>query len=582
MSHSLKISLGQHSDKGRKEINQDFHGACVPNEPQLSAKGVAIALADGISSSSVSQIASQAAVTSFLDDYFCTSEALSVRKSAQQVLLASNSWLHAQTQDSPYRYERDRGYLCTFSALVIKSNTAHLFHVGDSRIYRVQDSALEQLTQDHRVQLSAAESYLNRAMGLSPQLELDYHALAVEPGDLFVLATDGVYEYVNATFIIQTITHHADDLDQAACLIVSEALTQGSPDNLTIQIVRIDDLAEPQAGEVLHKFSELPLAPILHARMQFDGYEILRELHASSRSRVYLARDLDTDTTVVLKTPAIDIHSDNGALERFMMEDWIARRLNSAHVLKPFTPNRARNYLYVVTEYIEGQSLTQWMRDHPKPDVESARKIIEQIARGLQAFHRMEMLHQDLRPENILIDVNGTVKIIDFGSTRVAGIMEMDSNFDRHHMLGTFQYMAPEYFLGELGTPTADLFSLGVIAYQMLSGHLPYGAEVAKTRTAAEQRKLIYHSVLAEDRAIPAWLDEVLKKAVHTNPLKRYAELSEFVYDLRHPNQAYLSRTRPSLMERNPVKFWQTVSLLLFLVVVYLLIREMNYVPPQH
>ena len=106
MPGQLKISLGQYSDKGRKESNQDFHGACIPGEPQLAEKGIAIALADGISSSNVSQVASQSAVRVFLEDYYCTSPAWSVKKSAQTVLMAVNSWLYAQTQQSPYRYEK--------------------------------------------------------------------------------------------------------------------------------------------------------------------------------------------------------------------------------------------------------------------------------------------------------------------------------------------------------------------------------------------------------------------------------------------------------------------------------------------
>ena len=118
------FSLGQHTDKGRKDTNQDFHGACLPHEPLLTAKGIAIALADGISSSNVSQEASEAAVKGFLEDYFCTSPAWSVKKSAQRVLMAMNSWLHAQTRQSPHRYDRNRGYVCTLSAMVLKSTTA--------------------------------------------------------------------------------------------------------------------------------------------------------------------------------------------------------------------------------------------------------------------------------------------------------------------------------------------------------------------------------------------------------------------------------------------------------------------------
>src|SRR6266849_39515 len=125
MPRELKISVGQYSDKGRKETNQDFHGVLIPSEPLLSLKGIAIVLADGISSSNVSQVASESAVKSFLTDYYCTSESWSVRTSAQRVIAATNSWLHAETRRSQYRYDKDKGYVCTFSAMVIKSTTAH-------------------------------------------------------------------------------------------------------------------------------------------------------------------------------------------------------------------------------------------------------------------------------------------------------------------------------------------------------------------------------------------------------------------------------------------------------------------------
>jgi serine/threonine protein phosphatase PrpC len=169
--------LGQYSDKGRKESNQDFHGACIPEEPQLSAKGIAIALADGISSSSVSQLASQSAVRVFLEDYYCTSPAWSVKKSAQQVLMAVNSWLYAQTQQSPFRYEKDRGYVCTLSAMVLKSTTAHLFHAGDARIYRLREECSSSSRRITASMVSSEQSYLSRALGIEAQLDIDYQDL---------------------------------------------------------------------------------------------------------------------------------------------------------------------------------------------------------------------------------------------------------------------------------------------------------------------------------------------------------------------------------------------------------------------
>ncbi|CAM5245861.1 non-specific serine/threonine protein kinase OS=Stutzerimonas stutzeri OX=316 GN=LO50_09320 PE=4 SV=1 [Stutzerimonas stutzeri] len=573
MPSQLAISLGQHSDRGRKPANQDFHGACVPSDAQLASKGIAIALADGISSSEVSHIASETAVASFLSDYFCTSDAWSVKQSAQRVLVAINSWLHAQTRHSPHRYDRDRGYVCTFSALVLKSASAHLFHVGDARIYRLRDGGLEQLTEDHRVRVSADTSYLGRALGIDRHLEIDYRTLPLAVGDLFLLATDGVYEHIGAREVAQLVAEHGDDLDLAARRIVERALANGSDDNLTAQLVRIDSLPEQAVDDVQRQLGELALPPLLEPRMQFDGYRIVRELHISSRSHVHLAVDEASGATVVLKTPSMDLRGDAAYLERFMLEEWIARRLDNPHVVKACPPSRQRRYLYTVSEFIDGQTLAQWMLDHPLPDLETVRGIIEQIARGLRAFHRLEMLHQDLRPQNLMIDATGTLKIIDFGSTRVAGLAKRNAPGTQDNLLGTAAYTAPEYFLGEAGAPRSDQYSLAVIAYQLLSGRLPYGADVARARTAAAQKRLCYQPLRHAQRDIPAWIDEVLGKALHPDPARRYAELSEFVFELRQPNPAFLNRARPPLLERNPLLFWKGLSLLLAGTVVALLLR---------
>ena len=573
MTFALKISVGQYSDKGRKEVNQDFHGVAEPGKPLERTKGIAVALADGIGSSDVSRAASEIAIMALLDDYYCTSEAWSVKKSVERVLTATNSWLHSRNQQSDYRYDKDRGYVCTLSALVVKSTTAHVFHVGDTRVYRVLSNTLEQLTQDHRVLVSGGQSYLSRAVGFNAQIEIDYLAVPLEKGDTFLLASDGVYEHVDGAFMADAVRSARDtgaDLDEAARAIVGEAYRRGSPDNLTVQIVVVQDLPRQDVREIHQQLPQLPPAPLLDARMTFDGYRIVRELHGSSRSHVYLAVDTETDELTVLKTPSVDMHGDPAYLERFLIEEWIARRIESAHVQKPCRQTRKRHYIYVATEYIDGETLSQWMIDNPRPTLETVRTTVEQIAKGLQAFHRLEMLHQDLRPNNVMIDKTGTVKIIDFGSASVAGITEMGPQPERNNLLGTAQYTAPEYFLGELGSPRSDLFSLAVITYQMLSGKLPYGIDVSKSRTRSAQRKLRYHSVLNDDREIPAWIDAVLRKALHPDPLSRYEALSEFVYDLRHPNPTLLSGARSPLIERNPVLFWKVVSTILACAVAIL------------
>jgi len=571
MSATLTVSLGQCADRGRKSTQQDFHGASVPTGSLLTAKGVALAVADGISSSEVSQDASRYAVGGFLADYHCTPDAWSVKTSVERVVAATNSWLHAQTQRSQYRYEQDRGYVCTFSALVLKSRSAHIFHVGDTRVYRLAGGALEQLTTDHRVHVGGGKEFLGRALGIDPHVDIDYLVVALTPGDVFLLTTDGVHEHMDAGFVAAAISRHADALDAAAKEIVDDALRRGSEDNLSALIVRVDTLPELQADELAQQLGTLALPPPIEPRMALDGYTILRELHVSHRSHIHLARDDATGEVVAIKTPSMDLRDDPAYLERFLLEEWVARRIDNPHVLKPHRTARARSCLYVASEYIDGCTLAQWMRDHPQPRLDAVRSIVEQIARGLRAFHRLEMLHQDLRPDNVMLDQHGVVKLIDFGAVHVAGLAEM-TNLERGEpILGTEQYTAPEYFLGEGGTPRSDQYSLGVIAYQMLTGRLPYGAQVARLRSHAALAKLHYEPAFEAHREMPAWVDGVLRKAVHPNPLKRYDSLSEMVHELHHPSRAFLSRHRTPWVERNPLGFWKGLSLLLFVLVLALL-----------
>jgi len=567
MATHLRVTVGQYSHAGAKPANQDAHGARIPEDAELDSKGIAMALADGISSSDVAHIASETAVKSFLQDYYCTSAAWSVKKSGQRVIDATNAWLHWHTNNSWARYNKDRGYVCTFTGLVIKSTTGHLFHIGDSRAYRVQGRTLEQLTQDHRHWVSAEKSFLGRALGVDERVEIDYQAFSIAAGDTFVLATDGVYEALMPETVTAIIRDHTDDLDAAARRLASEAYNQGSTDNLTVQILRVDQVPAPALREYQRRATELPFPPTLGARSLIDGFEIVRELHVSSRSHVYLAMDSDTGRPVALKIPASDLREDPVALEQFLAEEWIARRVNSPYVLRPCERSRPQNYLYVVTEYIEGQTLTQWMRDNPCAEFGQARSLIEQIGKGLRAFHRQDMIHQDLRPDNVMIDSSGTAKLIDFGAVRVAGISEGVAP-EGEPILGTEQYSAPEYFMGEGGSARSDVFSLGVIAYQMLTGRLPYGPEASQVRTRAGLNRLRYVPVGHYNRGCPAWIDGALRKALHPYPDHRYAEVSEFLHDLRHPRPEFINAERPPLIERNPETFWKGVSLVLTVILV--------------
>ncbi|TBV11563.1 bifunctional protein-serine/threonine kinase/phosphatase [Stutzerimonas kirkiae] len=566
MSSCLRITYGQYSSAGHKAVNQDAHGLCLPSGSLLQDKGAALAIADGISSSAVSHIASTVAVQAFLADYYSTPPSWSVRRSAQRVLAASNAWLYAQSRQGP----RDHGHVCTFSALVLKSASVHLFHIGDARIYRLSGGVLEQLSEDHRLHTTSEHSYLSRALGVARHVEIDYRRLPLEVGDLFLLATDGVYEHLSHSQIRAIIERSGPALQDAARELVETALAQGSQDNLTAQLLRLEALPAPRADELLERLAGLPLTPLLEPGHAFDGFRILARLHSGSRSHVYQAEDLASGRQVVLKAPSAELAEDRQALARLLNEEWVASRLNNPHLLGAVPHTRPRSHLYAIARFVPGRTLRQWMRANPRPPLDEVIAIVEQIARGLQALHRLEILHQDLRPENILIDDSGFVRIIDFGAVHIAAHAESTGDLPANQMpLGSAAYAAPEYFLGEGGSELSDQFSLGVLAYELLCGQLPYGTRLAATHSPAQQRRLAYRSLLENESAFPAGLDAVIRQAVHPLPRRRHEALSSFIHQLRHPSAATLRIPEPASLAQR-LRFWQRLALLLGTTVVAL------------
>ncbi|WP_457349557.1 protein kinase domain-containing protein [Roseateles sp. P5_D6] len=565
---TLRVAVGQHSEAGVKPLNQDFHGAALPTDAQRRSRGIALAIADGISSSPVSQIASAAAVRGFLEDYYGTSEAWTVRRAAQCVLAATNGWLHAQTQLGEGRFDKDRGHVCTFSALVFKGREVHLLHVGDTRAYRIHPTALEQLSHDHRVRLDGGQTYLGRALGISPHLEIDHACWPTEVGETYLLATDGAYEHLDPALVVSTVSRHGADLQAAAQALVAAALARGSQDNATVMLARVESLPDQLAPPVQRERLRLP--PRLAPRMEFEGYRVIRELYASARSQVVLAVDAQ-EREWALKLPSAEMGTDSRALDRFAIEEWVARRVDSPHVIKAAPAEKRREHLFTAMEFITGQTLAQWMTDHPKPGLDEVRQLVDQIARGLQALHRKEMLHQDLRPENLMIDRQGTVILIDLASAHVAGLNEGLGDARATDIAGSLQYTAPEYFTGDGGTQVSELFSLAVLAYQMLTGALPYGLQVPQVRGPRDLHKLQYVPLRTRRPDLPDWLDRVLRKALHPQPSRRQQALSELAHDLYAPGPEFMSRDRTPLQQRHPLLFWRVLTLVFGLATLVLL-----------
>lgn len=568
MVDRLKVSVGQFSDAGVKPENQDSLGYFVPtNLALLDSKGITCALADGISTSLHAKEASQACITGFLSDYYSTPDTWSVKHSGGQVLTSINTWLHGQGQQAR---TTSHGFASTFSTVVIKSTTAHLFHVGDSRIYLYRDGTLEQLTSDHRIYINDEQSYLGRAMGVDYRLDIDYKSLTVEAGDIFILSTDGVHDVVDERELKTLLAQQLVELDDLAEQIGQKSLSLGTEDNVSCQLLRVDQLPTQDPNEVYSQLTALPFPPELSEGMILDGYRIAREIHASSTSQLYLAVDTDTQQKVVIKTPSVNFEDDPAYLERFQLEEWIGKRIDNPHVVRTVEQHRNKQFLYYVMEYIEGKTLEQWFDDEGLFSLEQVRSILPQIITGLRAFHRLDMLHQDLKPGNIILSDDGVIKVIDFGSTKIAGIADIATPIQRKELLGTKDYTAPEYLLGQPGQKQSDQFALGCIVYQLLTGHLPYGPKLVKHATQNTLRRIQYIPVNEYRQDIPHWVDKAIRKAVSLNPDQRYELLSEFEADMIKPNPIFLREQQLPILERNPVAFWRTLAMGMFVVNLFL------------
>lgn len=555
MKKTLKVSIGQYSTAGVKQQNQDFHGVYLPEGHVLKQKGIACVIADGIGSSNVSHLAAETAVGSFLSDYYSTSDAWSTQTSAERVIRATNSWLYAQTQQSQGRFDKDRGYVCTLSALILKQQQAHVFHVGDSRIYRIRDHEIELLTHDHRVWLSSKEHYLSRALGADYRIEIDYRNIELKEKDIFLLMTDGVYEFVTDQQLLDLTLIDAD-LNQLAKELVEKALEQGSDDNLSFQVIRVEQL--PELNQ-FHIQQDYVFPQQLSKGEVFEGYVIDKILHQNHRSCLYLAHDTQQQP-LVIKTLGVDLQQDKNAVEQFQLEDWVSKRLKHDNLMQCYPHNTEKKYLFQCYEYLQGETLAQWLHRQEKPlNLDEILPILQQTALALNAMHRLEMLHQDIRPKNIIVlntESAMKIKLIDYGSTAVRGLVEINPK-NANLPLGTLAFMAPEYFIDHSPSVHSDQFSLAVMAYYLLTKQLPYGTDLARCNSLKQMKKVQYHSIRKYRPDLPIWLDKILGQALSIEPIHRFEALSELIHNLMHPSKELLNSKPPAIIERDPLRFWQ-------------------------
>ncbi|WP_114326837.1 bifunctional protein-serine/threonine kinase/phosphatase [Candidatus Colwellia aromaticivorans] len=572
----LQVKFGGYSCAGIKAENQDAFAALVPpKENDLISKGVIACIADGVSSADKAAEASQLAVTQFISDYYSTPPTWSTQKSAAKVITSLNQWLYSQKSsaldEDHYLSSQRQQWLTTFSSMILKSATGYIFHVGDTRITLYRNKQLEALSQDHNCKQGHKSVILTRALGADSRLQVDVHQVSLQKNDIYLLTCDGVHEFLTkkqVTTLLNTLSSEPDnlELERLSKALVEQALAAGSDDNVSCLLVMVTNLPNKQLAEIETELRKKAIPPALEIGQTLDSFKIKKIIHASNRSHVYLVEDSDTGETLTLKTPSANFTEDALYLQAFFREAWLGERINHVNVMatKPFDNNS--KFLYHISEYIDGQTLTQWMYDNPHPSIGQVRDIIKQIISALRAFQRLEVVHRDLKPDNIMIDQYGQIKLIDYGAVFVASLDENQETLLESVPQGSVNYIAPETLLTMKANHLSDLFSLGVICYEMLTGELPYKPNVRANNNYTHYQQWHYRSIKQHRNDLPLWLDLTLQQATQANPNLRPQVFSEFYANLSKPNIEAIDEYKSQpLIQRNPVKFWQGTSLVLFI-----------------
>jgi serine/threonine-protein kinase len=272
----------------------------------------------------------------------------------------------------------------------------------------------------------------------------------------------------------------------------------------------------------------------LHTGDQLDHYRIEGVAARSGMASIFRGTDLRSGRQVAIKVPHPEMESDPVLYDRFQRELQIGQKLDHPHVMKVFEDDD-RSQLYMVMEWVEGRLLRQVLNEQKKFPPERAVKITIAIAEALEYIHKNGVVHRDLKPENIMVDGQDNIKLIDFGIASNLGSRRLTfAKFSQ--TMGTPDYISPEQVKGKRGDARSDIYALGVMLYEMLTGKVPF---TGANPFVIMNDRLLNNPVPPRevDPAISPQLQEIIYRALERDPANRYPNAHEMIWDLQHQDQ---------------------------------------------
>ncbi len=596
---AFEIDIGFATAAGRKDQNEDFCAALLPQSGPEEGWGAIVAIADGVSTGGMGKEAAQTTVTCLVRDYYGTPETWDTSVALDRIIAAQNAWLCGINK----RRHPVLG-LTTLTALVLRGQTYTLAHVGDTRAYLLRDEKwrddesagtrppvtrpkqLTRLTQDHVVNHPDFKHQLLRSVGAEDHVVVDYMQGELQVGDLFVLLTDGVHGSLRERQIADLAALAGTVTPQQACQnLLDAALAAGSADNVTAMVVHVKGLLGATLADARRNAQALPVPPRLRVGDVIDGLTVTATVADNGINLLYQVRDPKARTLYALKT--LNPARAHDAEERAMLahEAWLAKRMRSGRgadhlvaVHEVLPSGQDRSAFYLLYDWHGGETLQQQLDRGHKFSLQQALAAATQAARTLGLLHRQGVIHRDVKPANLHQGEDGVLRLLDLG----VALSGREPESQRRLHAGTPNYVNPEQWgfsavaaegPNEQADAQSDLFALGVSLYQLLTGKLPYG------EVLPQQLGRFYRDPTPPNRhnpEVPIWLDHIVQKAVARDKRKRFETAEEMLLALERGASRPLAapQTTP-LIQRDPSAIWKiglAVSALFNLLLIYVLL----------
>ena len=563
----MDLTIAQLSTKGPvRPHNEDSLYFWQPESvEERRTHGAVMALADGVGGQGNGAVASALAIEAVTKTFQAVKPAQSPNQVLFQMFNAANLAVFDAAASDPSKARM----ATTLTAAIIRNNEVTVGHVGDCRLYLIHNGSPRRITTDHSyvgLQLkmgliserdamnSPLRSVLTRSVGQDPTIRVDYYTITIAERDRLVLCCDGIHGVVTEREVYDVVSK--TDPDEACKQLVDLAIRRGTDDNLSIQVVRVDQVEQVTYYRGLPAYHRT-VAPAMSNELRLgetldDRFQVLDVINRSGMASIYRATDLKTQQTVAVKVPHMQFESDPGFFARFKREEEIGLALQHPHILHVIDAGDAKSRPYIVMELLDGQTLAQVMGSVGCLPVADALTITSRICDALEYMHEHSVIHRDLKPQNIMICNDGSIRVMDFGIAKSAGARRITfTGFSPP--LGTPDYMAPEQVKGKRGDERTDIYSLGAMLYEMVTGAAPFEGQNAY---------MIMNARLTGDPVAPRKLkpelsphvEEIVLHAMERNPVDRYPSAASMKADLDNPESVPLTGRHERLQPPQPWK----------------------------